>query len=365
MQLNSLSISNLRNLQSVHFDLHSHFNIICGENGSGKTSLLEAIHLLSTGRSFRAKQAKQIIRFGQKACLVAGAISPVSDTNRSTRIGVERLLNGSIKIRVAEQDCASIAELAKNLPLQLINSESYCLLEASPQYRRQFLDWILFHVEHSFFPVWQRFKRALQQRNAALRGGRSCSQQDVRAWDKELSAAGVEIDQQRKRIVEELLPVFTESIESLLTFKDGLKIQYLSGWDKEQSLEEALMESFERDIAWGYTTVGPQRAEVEFWVDGAPAKTLLSRGQLKLFICALLMARAKLLAKSQGRRCLFLIDDLTSELDQGASTHLLDALFKLGSQVVIACIDAVPLVQALGDRGGAWFEMKGGVLRRL
>jgi len=180
MQLNSLSISNLRNLHSIHLDLHPHFNIICGENGSGKTSLLEAIHLLSTGRSFRAKQAKQIIRFGQKACLVAGAVSSMSDTGRATRIGVERLLSGGIKIRVAEQDCTSIAELAKNLPLQLINSESYCLLEASPQYRRQFLDWILFHVEQSFFPVWQRFKRALQQRNAALRAGRSCSRQDVK-----------------------------------------------------------------------------------------------------------------------------------------------------------------------------------------
>jgi len=363
MQLNSLSISSLRNLQSLHLDLHPHFNIVCGENGSGKTSLLEAIHLLATGRSFRATQARQVISFGKNACVVSGLVQPSVDVNNGSaiRMGVERLQNGGINMRVAEQDCHSIAELAKYLPLQLINSESYEILEASPKYRRQFLDWILFHVEQGFYPVWQRFKRALQQRNAALKKGRACSHQEVKVWDNELITTGLEIDRYRKSIINELTPFFAEVIGGLLKIKGEIHLQYLCGWNEERDLSEALNRSFERDMAFGHTTVGPHRAEIEFFIEGVLAKTVLSRGQSKLFICALLMARATLLARRNGRRCLFLIDDLGAELDAEASAHLLDALFGLGSQVVVTCIDPKSLFGVLGDKDNSRFEIRDGV----
>ena len=250
--------------------------------------------------------------------------------------------------------------LAKQLPLQLINSESYEILEASPKYRRQFLDWILFHVEQGFYPVWQRFRRALQQRNAALKKGRACSHSEVRVWDNELAAMGFEIDQYRKAIIKEIIPIFKEIMRDLTKIKAGFQLQYLPGWNEEKALKEALDHSFERDMAFGHTTVGPHRAELEFLVDGVAAKTVLSRGQSKLFICALLMARAKLLSQREGRRCLFLIDDLGSELDQGASTQLLEALMGLGSQVIVTCIDPNPLLRVLRGAENTQFEIRNG-----
>lgn len=362
MQLNSINISGLRNLHAVNLDFSPHFNIFCGENGGGKTSLLEAIHVLATGRSFRAHQPRQIITFGESACTLSGIVSSREKNSaiNPIRIGVERHQTGGIKMRLADQDCHSVALLAKTLPIQLINSDSYEILEASPQFRRQFLDWAMFHVEHSFYTTWQRFKRALQQRNAALKTSKLYSADSVRVWDKEFIEMGEMINLQRKAMLVELTPLFVELIGKLLGFDKAVTIQYQSGWNIEYGLEEALIRSWERDQAWGYTTLGPQRADLDFMIDGVPAKTVLSRGQSKLFICALLMARAILLYKREGRRCVFLIDDLNSELDEGASRHLVEALRNLGGQVLITGIEGAPLAKLLGSKDVAMYGVKNG-----
>jgi DNA replication and repair protein RecF len=362
MQLNSLHISHLRNLNTVDLDFNSEFNIFWGENGGGKTSLLEAIHVLTTGRSFRAHQPRQIITFGKNACTVSGVVSQreTINTNNPIRMGVERYQTGGIKMRLADQDCHSIALLAKTLPIQLINSDSYDILEASPQFRRQFLDWAMFHVEHSFYSTWQCFKRALQQRNAALKTGKSLSVDSIRVWDKEFYEMGEIIDFQRKAMLAELLPLFSEIVSGLLGFSKKITVQYQQGWNAEYSLREALDRYWDRDFSWGYTTFGPQRADLEFMIGGVPAKNVLSRGQSKLFICALLMARAALLYKREGRRCIFLIDDLNSELDEGASKLLIGALSGLGGQVLITSIEGSPLVKLLDGKAVSMYWVKDG-----
>lgn len=364
MQLNSLSISCLRNLRVVDLDFSPQFNIFWGENGGGKTSLLEAIHVLTTGRSFRAHQPRQMITFGENVCTIAGIVSPrkTIDTVNPIRMGVERHQSGSIKMRLAGEDCQSVALLAKTLPIQLINSDSYDILEASPQCRRKFLDWAMFHVEHSFYSTWQRFKRALQQRNAALKVGKTLSIDSIRVWDKEFTEMGEIIDFQRKVVLAELIPLFSEIVGELLGVNKTITLQYQPGWNAEYSLREALDRYWERDLAWGYTTFGPQRADLEFMIEGVPAKNVLSRGQSKLYICALLMARASLLYKREGRRCVFLIDDLNSELDEKASKLLVEALSDLGGQVLITSIEGAPLAKLLKGRAVAMYLVKDGVI---
>jgi DNA replication and repair protein RecF len=364
MQLNSLSISRLRNIESINLALNPRFNIFYGENGEGKTSLLEAVYVLTTGRSFRATKPRQIITFGANSCMVAGiACAKESEhAGASTRMGVERFQTGNLKIRLAEHDCHSIALLAKTLPVQLINSDSYAILEATPKFRRQFLDWATFHVEHSFYAIWQRFNRALQQRNAALKISRFSSLEHVSVWDKEFIEMGEIIDTQRRDLLAELSVIFSEIVNELLCLNKTISIQYQPGWNIDFSLPEELERTLERDKAWGYTTLGPQRADLDFLIDGLPAKSVLSRGQSKLFICALLMARATLLYRRHGRRCVFLIDDLNSELDQGASKLLVKALSRLGGQVLITSIEGEPLVKLLEGEDYTLFKIKGGAI---
>lgn len=362
MQLNSLNISYLRNLQTINLDFNAQFNIFWGGNGGGKTSLLEAIHVLTTGRSFRAHQPSQMITFGESTCTISGIVSPreIINTTNPVRMGVERHQAGSIKMRLADQDCHSVALLAKTLPIQLINSDSYDVLEASPQFRRQFLDWAMFHVEHFFYSTWQRFKRVLQQRNAALKAGKSLSADSIQVWDKEFTETGEIIDCQRKAMLGELAPLFSEIVGRLLGFNKTITVQYQPGWNAEYGLAEAIDRYWDRDQAWGYTTFGPQRADLEFMIDGVPAKNILSRGQSKLFICALLIARATLLYKREGKRCVFLIDDLNSELDEEASKLLVGALSDLGGQVLITSIERAPLAKLLRDKPVSMYRVKDG-----
>ncbi len=361
MQLNSLRVSSLRNLCIVDLDFNPQFNIFWGENGSGKTSLLEAIHVLATGRSFRAHQSRQIISFGENACTIAGVVSAQQIANaHPIHMGVERHQSGSIKMRLAGQDCHSVALLAKTLPIQLINSDSYDILEASPQCRRRFLDWVMFHVEHSFYSSWQRFKRALHQRNTALKAAKPLCMESIRIWDKEFIEMGEIIDAHRKAMLAELIPLFSEIIGGLFGFKKTITVQYQPGWNREYSLSEVLGRSLDRDLAWGYTTFGPQRADLELMIEGVPAKNVLSRGQSKLVICALLMARAKLLYQREDRRCVFLIDDLNSELDAKASQLLVEALSNLGGQVLITSIEGAPLAGLLQGKSVSMYSVKEG-----
>jgi DNA replication and repair protein RecF len=362
MQLNSLSIRHLRNLLSVDLTFNPHFNLFGGENGDGKTSLLEAIHLLTTGRSFRVHPCKQVITFGEKFCRVSGVVSSRGEEypKELIRLGVERHQEGSIKIRLAEKDCHSISALAKTLPVQLINSHSYAILEAAPQFRRQFLDWVTFHVEHSFYPTWQRFKRALLQRNAVLRETTRVSSVDIRAWDTEFIEAGEAIHEKRQAVLEELIPIFSEIVASFLPLNKPVSIAYHFGWPMGLSLSKALERSLEKDRLWKYTTVGPQRADLEVLVGNNPVKNVLSRGQSKLFICGLLMARALLLYRRQGRRCVFLIDDLNAELDKGSSQALIEGLNHLGGQVLITSIEGMPLIELLKGKEHHQFHVKNG-----
>ncbi len=340
MHLNTLSISNLRNITQAELTLVPGFNLFFGQNGSGKTSILEAVHLLTSGRSFRSTQAKNIIRIGEPSYRVSGLVSPLGERLKRSLLplGIERFASGATKIRLAEKDCHSMAELAKVLALQLINSDSYDLLEADPSHRRRFIDWMMFHVEHSFHPVWQRFNRALQQRNALLRMESTEQGGDIAAWNHELVQTGQIIDTQRKALLAEFIPIFSERVAELLGLKKEISIRYEQGWPTDYSLEEALNKYLSRDLALKYTTVGPQRADLEILIDGIPAKSLLSRGELKLFIAALLIARAVLFHKKEGHRCVFLVDDLHAELDDRAAGALIGALSSLESQILISSV---------------------------
>lgn len=351
MQIDSLNIGYLRNLSSVALKLGPSFNLFWGPNGSGKTSILEAIHLLSSGRSFRSLSAKNILTIGQSRCWVSARVSSAADQGlgASMPIGIERSANGVLKMRIAEQECHSIGTLARVLAVQLINSESYALLEGDPSVRRKFLNWIMFHVEHSFHGTWQRFSRALEQRNALLKTENPKEfLAEMPVWNQEIVEYGEMIDAQRKALVVDLLPIFSNLMTELLPLKTNISIEYQQGWPKGVALAGALEQSVGRDLALKYTTVGPHRAELEILLNGIPAKSFLSRGELKIFICGLLISRAILLKQKENRQCIFLVDDLHAELDERATGVVLSALKSLKTQVFVTSIEADVLMR--------WFQ---------
>ena len=333
MHLNTLNVSSLRNISQADLILSPQLNIIYGDNGSGKTSLLEAIYLLGYGRSFRTHTARPIIQDSAHKCTVHAQLN---SGERLIHVGIERPRQGGMTIKLAGKVLSGILELVKQFPVQLISPDSYKILEDGPKYRRQYLDWGVFHVEQCFISVWQRFQRALKQRNAALRSGQTLQQ--IALWDEELLFSALQIDKIRREYLESLQTVISKSLKQLFP-KQEIGIHYDCGWDESQSLEQQLAYHVDRDRSLGYTSVGPQRADLRIRLAKGMAKTHMSRGQQKLLICALLFAQAKHLGEQSAKKSILLVDDLCSELDVKRSKDLLSLLSCLDGQIFLTGIE--------------------------
>src|SRR6188472_3630181 len=191
MALAELRIQNLRCVESAALEFSPELNLIAGENGAGKTSILEAIFLLGRGRSFRTRTSERLIRYGQPRLTVFGR----TDDAPPRSAGIEIAADGGTRARINGENASSLLELSGVVPVQAIDPEIHKLVDQGPERRRRWLDWLVFHVEPSFAVHWSRYNRALKQRNAALRSGA----REVSAWDGELVHNGVAITEARQR----------------------------------------------------------------------------------------------------------------------------------------------------------------------
>lgn len=339
MSLISLKINHLRNLVDIELTPSLEFNFIYGANGSGKSSILESIYFLSLGRSFRSHLVSRIINYHQASLNIFGL---VKKNELNIPVGIEKHRQGKIKVKVNNEISTSAAELVKNLPLQLINPDSYHLLSAGPRERRQFLDWGVFHVEPQFFSVWQRIQRLIKQRNSALQ--QKLSIQQIKIWDSEFVILSKEITKFRQVYIQQLKPIVFSLLQDLIKI-DDLIIDYYSGWAEDKDLGDVLSNSIMRDIALGYTQHGPQRADLLFKINSIPVEDVLSRGEQKLFICALQLAQGILLKQLTDSNCIYLLDDIAAELDNYRRECIVNVLKKLQAQVFVTAVEK----ESLGD----------------
>lgn len=345
--LKRLVISGIRNIQSAQLDPVPAFNLIYGDNGSGKTSILEAIHFISLGRSFRSQQYKPLIGEGCTEAVVYG------ETYDGVAVGVSRTARkgDSPQLRLNGAKVDTFAALTHELPLQLLNSDAFALLEGGPQERRAFLDWGVFHVKHQFLQSWRMARRALLNRNALLK--RNAPDDEIAPWSHELSVHGKVVDTLRSDYLDVLSAQFSAGLGLELQERLGsaLGIQYAAGWDKAQDLQQLLTEHLDKERRYGHTLYGPHRADLVFTVRGKPCSELLSRGQLKLSISLLKIAQAQLLQASTGRSSVFLVDDLPAELDRENQSTVCRHLAELKAQTFITSIE--PDLRHNLDRHGA------------
>lgn len=346
MSLKRLKVHQLRNLDAVSISPSPTLNLIHGANASGKTSLLEAIHFLARGRSFRTHHVRHLIRRGCDRLTVFAEY--VDEHGKPVPVGISRSQKG-MEIRIAGENVKSISRLASHLPLLVINPDSHQLLEQGPRQRRQFMDWGVFHVEPRFYPLWLRYQRALRQRNALLRQHGTRAQ--TGPWDHELIQCGEEIDRMRQAYLDHLLPILPEFVAPLAG-SESLTLTYHRGWGRDVNFSEALRKGLVKDRDKGYTAQGPHRADLLFRLDGIPAQDVVSRGQQKLLVSALRLAQAKVLGDLSGKRCLLLIDDLPAELDEDHRGRLMDLLGRLDAQLFITAIEPDLIAT------GAWQDRK-------
>jgi DNA replication and repair protein RecF len=234
-----------------------------------------------------------------------------------------------------------LSELAALFPVQWLGGNLHAVIEEGPATRRHLLDWGLFHVKPSYIGSWKRFQKLLKQRNAAIR--QRSGPREIQVWDSELAQAGEQLDIFRQDYLQALLPEIAQLGQYFPVIEHAVAVDYKKGWPKDSSFSQALSANLEKDRDCGFTSTGPQRADLVFSYNGKPARERLSRGQQKVYVVALQLAQATLLYKATGKTSLFLFDDLGAELDAANQANVLKLLRAIDAQVFVTSINKVNL----------------------
>jgi DNA replication and repair protein RecF len=333
MLLKQLQIKDFRNLQDTRLIPTNGVNLIVGDNASGKTSILEAIYYLSHVRSFRTQHVTDLI-FRQSPYLQLVADIETNDHN-IIPFGIRRSRNKS-EIRVNKTPVIRVSDIAAQFPVLAIHPDSYKLISGSPSQRRQYIDWGVFHVEHGFFEAWKRFKKALNQRNAALK---TKQKNDVcQLWNSEICASANHIDKLRSQYFKKLTPYFDDLAVQFFP-DDAVTIEYKRGWPSDKELSELLNNNLHKERLKGYTYYGPHRADVLIKVNGQSAQTCISRGQQKTLVALMRLAQATQFSRVTEKSCVLLYDDLAAELDPSHIRMILSVLSNMDIQLFLTAID--------------------------
>lgn len=338
MRVKSLNINNLRNIVSTQIKPDPCLNCFIGDNGAGKTSILEALSVLSKGRSFRSGQIPSLIGPENKYFQIVTTVE--THSGDSHQMGMERGAD-YWSARHNGEDVTQLSELTQLLPHVLLEPSSHTLVSGPPDGRRKYLDWGVFHVKHDFLMLWRRYNRALKQRNAALRQSNAMV---VESLDPQFTSLGEQLHHAREhhagllnKHLQQHLPMFSRALE-------GIELSYRKGW-RGDSLAEAIKFSSQRDIERGSTGPGPHKADLYLSLDGTAARERLSRGEQKAMTAAMILAQAQLICDS-GEKPILMLDDLSSEFDAAHLDRVLKAGLELGVQIWLTGTQLVPAIRA-------------------
>lgn len=331
MRFESLRIQALRCLDEVVLPLGPGLNVLVGPNGAGKTSVLEAAFLLSHGRSFRSGARDALTQRGAARLSVFAELRQAQEL---ARVGIGR--EGSRWEARIDGASVTLGQLVRTCAVVCFEPGSHALIAGGAEERRRFLDWGVFHVEHEFQGAWQRYQRALKQRNSLLRSARLVDEALFEPWERELDQAASLIDAARHTYLERLRPFLAAELAAVVPELGMPTLRYRRGWAEEAALLDQLAAQRDRDRGRGHTGSGSHRADWSITLEHAPLREHLSRGQEKLVALACLLAQAAVYAQHHaGEWPIVCLDDLASELDQAHQAALIARLTAAGVQVLI------------------------------
>ncbi len=358
MELSTLNINNFRNLNAVQIEPVNTFNFFSGDNGAGKTSILEAVHFLSHGRSFRNVGVKPLINDQAKSFIIKADINGDSDLVK--HVGIEKS-EKVFKGRINGIEAFRISQFSELLPVITIHPGSFGLLTETPSSRRAFLDWGLFFSDPRFKSEWQKYHVALRQRNAGLRA--QLPKRDIHCWNVQLVEHGEYLSQARDRYltqIQQIIPDICHQLESQLEIKSI----YRTGWSKGMSLADSLVAQVERDLSLGYTYSGPHRADFSISFNNKGVAKFASRGQIKLITVLLKLAQAYYFVKQSKTTCVLLLDDIASELDEKYLSLAMRVVADLKLQVFLTSVSS-GAYNKLDFHSSAMFHVEHGVVDRV
>jgi DNA replication and repair protein RecF len=339
----SLDLENFRNHKDTKILFSDRFNIIYGDNGQGKTNILEAIYLCASGRSHRTSKDSELIRFG---CNSYNIKAFVVNSGLDREIDISYFNDQKKQIKINEIPLNKLGALMGNLYAVLFSPEDLFIVKQGPMERRRFADITLSQIKPSYFYDLQLMAKILKQRNMLLKSiNTNPSLADtMEIWNIKLAEVAASIIISRRKFSETLSKLAQNQHKYLTVEKEIISFNYDCSFQaNEDSKREELIENYvrileknlTRDIALGYTSVGPHRDDYDILINGKSLKTYGSQGQQRSAVLSLKIAEIELIYKETEEYPVLLLDDVMSELDDNRQKYLMDSITNV--QTFITC----------------------------
>jgi DNA replication and repair protein RecF len=345
--LRRIWVREVRNLAEQAMEPGPGLNLFVGRNGSGKSSLLEACHVLAIGRSFRTHLLARIARSGAGGFAVAAGLQ--AGSGGEDRVAVEWSRQDGRRSRLNGEWLPGHWEVARRFPVVAVHADSFALLAGSPDERRRLLDWGAFHLNSGFSQEWSTWRRAHDQRNAALRQG---DREAARRFERIAAEPGERLSAMRADFLQRLERQWMgEGMTGLLQDLEGpLALAYRRGWPEEECLEAAYARSRASDLERGFGQIGPQRADFDLRLAGRSVREA-SRGEQKRILHAVVLAQGGVLAEvgDSAREPVLLLDDAVAEMDEAGLGGIFASVSRFGWQCLATTVDG-DWAEHLADR---------------
>jgi DNA replication and repair protein RecF len=334
LRISRIQARGFRNLRDLELAPGPRFNVLYGDNGQGKSNLLEAIDYLGSLRSFRGASAAEMIAQGDERALLASTLA-ASAAGWEHRHRVELNRSGARQVQVDGKRPRTRATYLTSIQTVLFHPGDLQLVAGPPDQRRDLVDRILERFDLTYAETLAAYERALRSRNRLLKADPP-DRRAVTSYDEVLAAAGAVIGQARERLILELGELAIDAFRAISGDPERLRIHYAPRVEPEiQALRRALASSLEKDFARGFTAEGPHADDLSFSLDGVAAKRYGSQGQHRAIVLALKVAELHQLTRRVGRVPILLLDDVSSELDRTRNRRLFGLLSELGGQVFL------------------------------
>ena len=323
MYLKKLSLFNFKNFETQSFDFQEKINCFVGDNGVGKTNVLDAIYYLSFGKSYFNSVASQNIRHEQEFFMIEGEY----DLDERSETIVCSLKRGSKKIiKRNDKEYEKFSDHIGHLPLVIISPADRDLIVEGSDVRRKFIDSVISQSDKKYLKSLINYNKVLQQRNALLKyfaANRTFNALNLKVYDEQLEQYGSEIYTKRKDFLETFTPIFEERYKVITKAKEKVKLEYKTQLD-ENRLTTLLEDVLDKDRMLQYTSVGIHKDDLLFNIDGFSVKKFGSQGQQKSFLIALKLAQFEFIKNLAQKKPILLLDDIFDKLDDNRVAQIVD-----------------------------------------
>ncbi len=342
MQLKQIKINGFRCYESIELAFDQRINVFSGANGAGKTSVLEAIYFLSTGKSFRSKRNKNLINHLFDELTVFSVYEDIDKNSHKIGINLNKALKKTSKLNSTVVKTQS--EIAHALPVVSIDPDSYLFLDKPPQYRRSFLDWLVFHVKPKYLTVWSRVSRCQKQLNVLYKENR---QSELKEWEQLYVTYAEQLTEMRLGVFVDLQELINKKIKEIIPELSAFELSFYQGWSKENNLTEQIQKDRTKNVLYGNLTHGVHKMDIKNTINQKIAHENLSRGQKKLVSIIYYLSYIELLSSQLKTNPILCLDDMDAELDSQKTQVLCDFIQSCENQVFISTVEPEKLMKVL------------------